>query len=176
MRGTTINSMLDIGYRVDRACRGAAIATGAGMEIKTEPGYLPIVPVKDAGVVSEVFDLIDPEQKHSREIIDGDKLSGTTDYGDLSCIMPLLQFMTAGISGQGHTTTFEVTDPYEYYVVPAKCFALLGYRLLKDDAALAKQMLADNKPMYTKEEYLALREKLAKVETLDMCPAPEKFD
>lgn len=35
------------------------------METRTEPGYLPIVPVKDAGVVHEVFDLVDPEHGSS---------------------------------------------------------------------------------------------------------------
>ena len=176
IRGKTTRAMLDIGYRVDRALKGAAIATGAGLEVRTEPGYLPLVPVKDASVVSEVFDIIDPDKKHTRDIIDGEKLAGTTDYGDLSSIMPVIQFNTAGVAGQAHTSKYAVKDMYEYYVVPAKCFALLAYRLLKDDAAKAKQIIAENKPLYTKEEYLALREKLSKTEKMDMVPVPETFE
>ena len=146
------------------------------MEVRTEAGYLPLVPVKDRSVVDEVFDIIDPERFHSREILEGDRLAGTTDYGDLSSIMPVLQFNTAGITGQGHTSDFAVKDPYEYYIVPAKCFALLAYRLLKDGAAKAKQIIAENKPLYTKDEYLEVRRKLSKTETMDMVPVPDKFE
>jgi len=172
IRAKTIDAMLDIGYRVDRSLKGAAIATGAGMEVRTVAGYLPINPVKDSGVINEVFDLVDPDHKHGRMM---PEISGTTDYGDLSCIMPVLQFLTIGYKGTGHTLTFEVADPYEYYVVPAKCFALLAYRLLKDNAARAKQMLAENKPMMTKEEYLELMDTLSKTDTEEMVPVPKTF-
>lgn len=176
IRGTTTQDMLEIGYRVDRSLKGAAMAHGAGLEIRTETGYLPIVPVKDGSIVHEVFDIIDPEKKYIRDSIEGDRLAGTTDYGDLSSIMPVIQFNTAGATGTGHTTSYRVSDPYEYYVTTAKIFALLGYRLLKDDAAKAKQIIAENKPLYTKEEYLELRNRLSKTEKVEMIPVPEKFE
>lgn len=176
IRATTTREMLEIGYRVDRSLKGAAMAHGAGLEIRTEAGYLPIVPVKDASVVNEVFDIIDPDKKAIRDVVDGERLAGTTDYGDLSSIMPVLQFNTAGATGTGHTTSYRVSDPYEYYVTTAKIFALLAYRLLKDDAAKAKEIIADNKPLYTKEEYLAVRGQLSKTEKMDMVPVPEDFN
>lgn len=79
-----------------------------------------------------------------------DQLSGTTDYGDLSSIMPVLQFNTPGNAGHGHTNQYRVADPYEYYVTPAKCFALLAYRL-----------------------YLRLLESMSKTETMAIKPVPD---
>lgn len=102
-----------------------------------------------------------------------DQLSGTTDYGDLSSIMPVLQFNTPGNAGQGHTNQYRVADPYEYYVTPAKCFALLAYRLLKDNAALARQIIHDNPPVMSKQEYLRLLESMSKTETMAIKPVPD---
>ena len=74
--------------------------------------------------------------------------------------------------GACHTNEFCVVDPYEYYVVPAKCFALLAYRLLKDDAKLAKQIKADYTPVMTKESYIQLMDSLNKTESMPLSPAP----
>ena len=173
IRAKTLEDMMDIAYRVDRAFKGAAVATGAGMEIKTVPGYMPVVPIKDEDWAFEIFDLIDPAHKKPVFHPGPDYLEGTTDYGDLSCIMPVMQFLTGGAGGVAHNKSFTREDLYEYYVVPAKCFALSAYRLLKDDAALAKQIIANNKPMMTKDEYLNMMESISKVETMDMVPVPK---
>ena len=146
------------------------------MEARTEPGYLPIVPVQDAGVVHEVFDLVDPEHRLIRGAIEGEKLAGTTDYGDLSSIIPVIQFNTAGASGAGHNANFRISDPKLYYLTTAKIFALMGYRLMKDGAALARKLIAENKPLYTREESLALRARLSKLETMEMSPVPDHFE
>ena len=83
-----------------------------------------------------------------------------------------MQFTTVGHKGACHTNEFCVVDPYEYYVVPAKCFALLAYRLLKDDAKLAKQIKADYTPVMTKESYIQLMDSLNKTESMPLSPAP----
>lgn len=120
--------------------------------------------------------LIDPEHKNNVFHPAADYLEGTTDFGDLSCIMPVIQYLTKGACGVAHNASFNREDLYEYYVVPAKCFALSAYRLLKDDAALAKKVIAENEPMMTKEEYLATMESLSKVETMEMVPVPKEFN
>ena len=172
IRGAELNDMLDMSYRVDRSLRAGAIATGAGLDIETEAGYLPIIPLKDVSVIDEVFALVDPEHKHEVVHLEGDDLFGTTDFGDLSNLMPVMQFTTVGHQGACHTNGFCVVDPYEYYVVPAKCFALLAYRLLKDDAKLAKQIKADYTPVMTKESYIQLMDSLNKTESMPLSPAP----
>lgn len=117
----------------------AAIATGASMEVRTVPGYMPINPVKDNSVVEEVFELVDPEHKHEVRHMKPGQLFGTTDFGDLSCIMPILQFITGGQCGSTHTIGFNRTDINEYYITPAKCFAMLAYRLLKNNVSVTSR-------------------------------------
>lgn len=173
LRARSVKDLREMSWRVDRCLKAGAIAVGAGMECQTEPGYLPIVPVKDPSVAMEVFGLIDPEHKHKVTCTPVSATSGTTDYGDLSNIMPVFQGMTIGHGGQGHNKSFCVVDPYEYYVVPAKWFALMAYRLLKDDAKCARQIVADNPPAMTAKEYVKMMDDMKRVEKLEMEPVPE---
>lgn len=172
LRAKSIAALKDMSYRVDRSLRAGAVAVGAGMENRTEPGYLPYIPVKDTSIIEEVFDIVDPEHKHEIDMLGPDKMQGTTDYADLSYLMPVLQFYTAGHRGFCHDDHFCVADPYEYWVVPAKCFALMAYRLLKDDAQAAKKIIAENKPLMTSEDYRQLMTELRTVEKMDRVPVP----
>lgn len=172
IRAKSIAALKDISYRVDRGLRAGAIAVGAGMENRTEPGYLPYVPVKDTSIMEEIFAMIDPEHKHEVTITGPDSLQGTTDYADLSYLMPVFQFYTAGHSGFCHDDHFCVADPYEYWVVPAKCFALMAYRLLKDGASAAKKIIQENKPLMTSEDYRKLMAELKTVEIIEKEPVP----
>lgn len=173
MRAKNIEAMQDLAFRIDRCLRAGAEAVGVGLEIKTEPGYLPVVPIKDGSIIYDVFNVIDPNHPvHHRKPTE---LTGTTDYGDLSSIMPVIQFLTDGCCGSAHTSGFCRDDLNEYYVVPTKAFAIMAYRLLKDDAAEAKKILAENKPLMTKEGYWKLIDELSKVEKIDMVPVPTKF-
>ena len=172
LRAKTKNAIEDLSYRVDRAVKGAAIAMGAGLEIKTNPGYLPVIPVKDASVVEEVLEMIN-DGTHKITIKGPDDIMGTTDFGDLSHIMPVLKFNTCGHNGVPcHSIDWDIADEREYYLAPAKGFALLAYRLLKDNAARAKKIVAENPPILTAEEYVKTMESYRKVETIDMKPVP----
>ena len=49
-------------------------------------------------------------------------------------------------------------------------------RIFAFGAALARKLIAENKPLYTREEYLALRARLSKLETMEMSPVPDHFE
>lgn len=169
-RGMSMDALQDLSYRIGRAVKGAAIAMGAGYEIENVPGYMPYLTLKDGSIVDEVFEVMDPEHKHP---LVHHAYTGCTDYGDLSQIMPVIQFYTGGHNGRPeHSTEFSVADPREYYLAPAKGFALLAYRLLKDNAKRAKEILAENPPAMTKEEYFKTVNSLGSTESMEMVPAP----
>ena len=169
-RGMNMEALQDLGYRIDRAVRGASVAMGTGMKIETEAGYMPVLPIKDASIVADVFNVIDPEHKHP---VINHETTGCTDYGDLSQIMPVIQFYTGGHNGEaGHSLKFNVADKKEYYVAPAKAFALLAYRLLKNNAEQAKKILQENQPPLTKEQYFQIVDSMGSVEEMEMVPAP----
>ena len=98
--------------------------------------------------------------------------TGSDDYGDVSCLMPLVHFGTGGQVGGFHNPDFEFVDPYLAYVVTAKIYALTTYRLMKDGAKAAKENIADYKPIMTKEEYIAFQDSMQTSEDIPMTDLP----
>ncbi len=159
-------------YMADRAVEGAAIVTGAGYESRIEPGYLPVVPVTDesAQVMIDTFKLVDPDTPVDYQ---GPKdFSGTTDYGDLSSVMPVMMFQTGGVGGQGHNVDWHITDPYEFYVTTAKVFAIAAYKLMKDNCAFAKKVVEQNPAQMTTQQWRDLKFEQAQLKVKEMVPTP----
>ena len=86
--------------------------------------------------------------------------------------MPLVHFITGGVGGTVHGPDFKVEDEYLAYVVTAKIFALTAYRLMKNDAAAAKENIKDYKPVMTKEEYLKFMDSMQTIEVVEPTPLP----
>lgn len=171
VRGKTIPAYMDAARKVDRSMRAGAVATGCGLTITTLPGNLPIVPIKDATVVEEALSLICGDTPVTWT---GPEFHSTSsgDYGDVSCQKPLLQFNTGGFRGALHSPDLEEEDPYDAYVIPAKGFALIAYKLLSGGAERARKILDEYEPVLTKEQYLQLMESMDTVEQMDMQPLP----
>lgn len=110
----------------------------------------------------------------AREVFGSDKVSeadltahsgGSTDVGDVQHRMPVLTFHTGGATGGLHQVDFDIVDEEEAYITTAKLFALNAYRLLRNDAACAKQVVNDYKPRFaSREEYVAFMDAFNKVE------------
>lgn len=175
VRANNIPAVIDASKKFDRAMRAGAVATGAGLTIKTFAGYLPLIPVKETKAVVEALQDANASVGNKYEItgLEGLKHStGSTDYGDVASIMPTIQFNTGGYSGVLHNPDVRVTDEYLAYVMTAKVFALAGYKLLKDGAANAKAMMAAYTPALTKEEYIQYMDSMMAEETIPMDPLP----
>ena len=171
IRGKTIEAYLDAARKVDRSMRAGAVATGCGLTITTLPGNLPIVPVKDATVVEDALKLVCGDTPVTWT---GPEFHSTSsgDYGDISCQMPLLQFNTGGFRGHLHSADVELADPYDAYVVPAKVFALIAYKLLKGTADRARAIMESFEAVLTREQYLDLMESMLTSEHMDLQPLP----
>lgn len=110
----------------------------------------------------------------AREVFGSDKVSeadltahsgGSTDVGDVQHRMPVLTFHTGGATGGLHQVDFDIVDEEEAYITTAKLFALSAYRLLRNGAACAKQVVNDYKPRFaSREEYVAFMDSFNKVE------------
>jgi hypothetical protein len=79
--------------------------------------------------------------------------TGSSDIGDVSCIIPTTSANVGGVSGGGHSKDFRIVDPYMEYVVPAKAMAMTVLDLLADEASRAKSIMSQFKPMVPKKEY-----------------------
>ena len=88
--------------------------------------------------------------------------SGSTDMGDLSCVMPVVHPYAGGATGTSHGADYYISDPEAACVTNAKWQLLILKRLLENDAALAKRVIAEAKPPFpSKEAYLAYVDSLA---------------
>jgi metal-dependent amidase/aminoacylase/carboxypeptidase family protein len=134
--------------------RGAALAIGAGVEITTLPGYLPLAP-NDAMVAMygrNAEKLVDPADINP----DLGSRGGSTDMGDLSQIMPAIHPYAGGARGAGHGSDYEIVDYETAAVVPAKAMVMTVIDLLANGAAAGRRVLAETTPAMTKRGYLEL--------------------
>ena len=174
MRANNIPAIENANEKFDRSVRAGAVATGCGAEIITMPGYLPTVPVKDIRAVEEaVEELADGYQvwPYDPSYIQG----GSTDFGDVSELLPLLQFHTGGFEGTLHDKGMHPVDEDAAYILPAKLFALTAYKLLKNKGEYAEQLLKGFKPTLTKEQYLDYMDSHNTVEEIPMVPLKHKL-
>ena len=89
--------------------------------------------------------------------------SGSTDMGDLCCVMPVVHPYAGGTQGRSHGNNYEVVDPVAACVGSAKLQLGMLLLLLKDEGKRAKQIVADYKPLFaSKEAYLEFMDSLNK--------------
>jgi len=171
VRGKTPEAYIDAARKVDRALRAGAVATGCGVTIETLPGNMPIRPVKDTRAVDEALRDLAGETPVTCTGPDFHSTS-SGDYGDISAVMPLLQFNTGGFGGVFHSPDVWVEDEYEAYVVPAKIFALIGYKLLRNDGDYAKALMDSFEALFTKDQYIGFMESIFTREVIEPSPLP----
>ena len=157
VRAKTIDAVVSANEKVNRALKAGAYAVGAEIEINEIPGYLPLEQDPTLGrlFAENIQGFIGKEN-----IIEGVDLTGSTDAGDVSLIMPTLHPTVGGFSGIAHSKDFKISDPEMVYIIPAKAMALTVVDLLFDKAKLAKEIKSKFKPSFTKESYLKFWDEL----------------
>jgi len=139
VRGKNIDAILDASKKTDRAFKAGAFAVGASVEIITVPGYLPVIPSRPSPLIIEAAGYFFPQEQIS-VIGEGEHGTCSSDVGDLTHVLPVLNFITGGVSGNAHTSNFAVIDEEIAYIVTAKIMALTAYKLLKDGATEARKI------------------------------------
>jgi metal-dependent amidase/aminoacylase/carboxypeptidase family protein len=159
VRGASFEAIARENKKINRALIGAALSIGANIEIVDMPGYSPLINDKEMKkVASEAMKLIDPD---SDLPLDNSWSTGSTDMGDLSCIMPVVHPYAGGGRGTGHGNDYYIVDPEAACVTNAKWQITMLYLLLADGAARAKRIIADYKPEFaTAKEFLAFQDSL----------------
>ncbi len=150
VRGASREAILDASEKVDRAMDGASYAIGAKCEIKNYKGYLPLLQSAKLGEVFARNAGLLPEPPKVNMNVD---MAFSTDIGDLSHFMPVIQPRVGGFAGNLHAEDFRAVDEVLAYVNPAKIMAMTVIDLLADGAHEALAIKAAFKPKMTKEEY-----------------------
>ncbi|MBE6123402.1 MAG: amidohydrolase [Erysipelotrichaceae bacterium] len=147
VRGRTLEAIKRENTKINRALAGAALAMGAGVELTDRPGYAPELHDRQFMELVEqcCADLVGKD----RVRFDYDFFStGSSDFGDITSVMPGVQFSAAGATGTFHGINFHVADPDRLCVNAVKSQLFVIDALLKDDGAAAKKIVADYRPQY----------------------------
>ena len=154
VRGSNIEAMKRENKKFNRALAGAAAAIGCELHIDDKPGYSP--EIHDVAYMQLVEEVCKDLAGADRVNFEYDSWStGSSDFGDLTCVMPGIQFTSAGASGTAHGINYYLTDPERLLINSIKAQLLVTDKLLKDDAAKAKEIVANYKAPYASiPEYL----------------------
>ena len=141
VRGANVEAIADACQKVDNAVRGGALAVGAYCEIHDIQGYKPLKQNPDLSAVLEenALRFVKPSEIHH-----GISMTGSTDMGDLSQVMPCVHPSMGGFSGSAHGADFRIADPENAYILPAKIMACTVYDLLANGGEKAGKIILRN--------------------------------
>ena len=150
VRGKTFSAIAAANKKVNKAFCGAALSLDTNVEIVDMPGYAPLVNDDNMlKIAKEGAELAVPE--YGMKIEDGFS-TGSTDMGDLSCIMPVVHPYAGGAKGKAHGSDYEIYDPEQACVGSAKWQVAMLLLLLGNGAERAKKVLAEYKPVFPSKE------------------------
>ena len=161
LRGSDVRSMLVYNRMVNQAFAGAAASIGARLEIHDFAGSLPMK--NDPLLRQTAKEAVEALEGPGCCLLSGELWSpGGTDLGNLSSLMPVVQPSTTGVEGVGHSRDFRIASAYHCCQLPAECLALMARLLLRNQAARAREVLAQAKPVFaTKEAYFQALDSLS---------------
>ncbi len=142
VRGKSIEAMEQENKKINRALTGAALAMGARVELCDRPGYSPEYhdPAFMKLVEECCIQLVGPE----RVSFDYQRWgTGSSDFGDVTCVMPGVQFVAAGATGTGHGIDYFVDDPERLCVNSVK-----AQLFVTDGGVKAKEIIDNYQPQY----------------------------
>ena len=151
VRGASLEAIKKGSAAFDRSARGASLMVGAEVEIEDIPGYLPI---NEDLLLTQVFESCAEGYVGRDNIICGKEITGSTDIGDLSYILPAIQPSIGGFSGGLHSVDFAVCNNNTACVLASKIMAATAAMLLYDGAKKAENIKNSFKPRMSKEEYI----------------------
>ena len=151
VRAASLDKIDEITTMINRAYDGAAYAFGGRIEREILQGYMPIIP-RDAD--EALIEAADDLGLNYRTVEKNDFNNACTDVGDLSHIIPVVNFTFKGFEGKLHGADFRITDPEKAYIFPAKLLALTVYNLLKNGGREAERIKNSYVPVFDKDEYI----------------------
>lgn len=159
VRGSSYDAIIAANKKVNQALTGAALSIGTNIEIIDTPGYSPLK--NDPNMVQLCKDAAKLALPDTDFYVTDMTTSGSTDMGDLSCIMPVVHPYAGGACGNSHGSDYEICDPVAACVNNAKWQLTMLKLLLSNNAERAKRIISEFKPMFSsKEEYLSFVDSL----------------
>ncbi len=150
VRGSSIDAIKKGNAAVERSIHGAADIIGASVEVENLPGYLPLC---ESPELSAVFENNAAELIGKDNIISGKEVTGSSDIGDLSMLLPVIQPSIGGFCGNLHSSEFAAADPDTAYIMSAKLLAATVVDLLIDNAKASENIINSFHPVMSRQAY-----------------------
>lgn len=168
VRGKTFDAIRSANRKVNQALCGSALSLDTNVEIIDNPGYAPLINDQQLReLTAEAAALTVPE--YPFEMIESIG-SGSTDMGDLSCVMPVVHPYAAGAAGKSHGSNYQIVDPVAACVGSAKLQLGMLLLLLGNGGERAKQIIDSYVPSFKKEDYLVFMDSLcAEGDRIEYC-------
>ena len=160
VRGKTFDAIIAANKRLNQAIVGSSLALDCNVDIDDKAGYAPLINNMDLlKVAKEAHAISDLDLPFVQT---NEFNSGSTDMGDVSCIMPAIHPYAPGSIGTGHGNDYYVNDVDNACIGSAKWQLSMIEILLSNGAKRAKEIVENFKPMFTKEEFLAYYDSLSR--------------
>ncbi|MBC5996835.1 amidohydrolase [Romboutsia ilealis] len=153
IRAKTLDAIMDVNKKVDRAFRGGALSIGAEVEITNTGGYLPLT--QDENLTKAVKDNMLKFMNEDKILSDCHSFA-SGDIGDLSYLLPTVQIGVSGFAGRVHGNDFRTEDTNIAYDLPINYFTETIKDLLKDNGKRTKEILSNYKQRLTFDQYIKL--------------------
>lgn len=159
VRGSSFDAINNANHKTNRALCGAALSLGANIEIRDIPGYAPYVnDTKMIELAREALAIAVPGEVLEET---GVIAAGSTDMGDLSCVMPIIHPYIPGAGGICHGDNYRIIDKETAIIKSAKWQLVMLRLLLGDNARKARDIIEGyNAPFESKESYLSYLDSL----------------
>ena len=146
VRGSSPDAIVRENKKVNRALAGAALSLGAGIRVDDVPGYMPLHNANKLKAIAKELGELFP----GKEILlsNDNWHAGSTDMGDLSCVLPVLHPNGGGAEGISHGNDYKMTDPELSYMHSTRFICGLAYSLLCNEGSRLKKVKEDYKPLF----------------------------
>lgn len=159
VRAADLKTMLDVNVKINRALAASAAAIGANVVIEDKPGNLPFHSSRE---MNQIFAEVVEKLFGRDQIIYAGWDTQSSDIGDLSTVIPLIQPLCMGASGTQHGEDYAISDLDKAVINPAKAMTCMLYELLRDHAAVAKKVMENYKPLYAdKKDFFKTIDRIA---------------
>ena len=127
VRANDNETLFEACRRFDRCMEYCAKALELECVISNTAGYLPLVQSKELNLVVRGNML---RYCTKEEIVEGPVSGASGDVGDLSFLIPTIQFGFSGVKGRFHDDSFQIWDYENCYITSAKVMLGTTYDLL----------------------------------------------
>jgi len=146
VRGTSLEAMVRENTKFNRALAGGALAMGAKVTLCDRPGYAPEIHDDRFTELCEeaCCDLVGRDRVVFPDTIH----PASSDFGDITCVMPGVQFYCAGAVGAIHGTYWYITEPERAVLNAAKVQLFIMDRLMSDNCEKAVEIVENSRPQF----------------------------